>query len=365
MVAMAAVAGWHGQTLANGAGDDRLESIEQRLRYMEQRLQAQDQVIRDKDQRIAELETTAGADSWLSRIELAGVVEVEAGYSKTDGADATTDLSVATVELGIAAKVNDWVHAETVLLYEGEDLEVDIAQIGIAPPDGGWSLAAGKLYLPFGSFETQMVSDPLTLEMGETGENAVVAGIEANGFSAAAYLFNGTNNKGGADDSKIDNFGVNLGYVIEGDGYGFAAGVGYINDLSDSDTIQDALAANDNVDHVAGWTASATFSSGPVVVIGEYLTAVDPIAGLGGEQPEAWNIEAGYSFAIGSREATVAVGYQGTEQATSLDLPERRMLAALSVEVMKQTSVAVEWARDEAYGGERSNTLTAQLAVEF
>jgi len=32
---------------------------------------------------------------------------------------------------------------------------------------------------------------------------------------------------------------------------------------------------------------------------------------------------------------------------------------------MKQTSVAVEWARDEAYGGEKYNTLTAQLAVEF
>jgi len=156
--------------------------------------------------------------------------------------------------------------------------------------------------------ETRRVAYRRSVERGETGEIAVVAGIEASGFSAAACLFNDSNNKGGSADSRIDNFGVNLGYAVEGVGYGLAAGVGYINDLLDSDTSQDALAANDNVDYVAGWTASAVFSSGPVTVIGEYLAAMDPIAGLGGEQPEAWNIEAGYSFAIGAREATVAVG---------------------------------------------------------
>lgn len=365
MAAMAAVMGWHGQALATDGEADRLEGIEQRLRYMEQRLQAQDQAIRAKDQRIAELEGTAGRDSWLGRVEIGGLVEVESGYSKADGADASSDLSIATVELGIAAQVNDWVSAETVLLYEGEDLAVDVAQIAIAPADGGWSLDAGKLFVPFGSFETQMVSDPLTLEIGETNESAVVAGVQAGGVSASAYLFRGSNSEGAADQTEIDNFGANLAYEVKRDDFGLFASIGYINDISDSDGIQDALASNDNVDYVAGWAASAAVTTGPVTLIGEYVAAVDPIAGLGGDQPEAWNVEAGYGFELAGREAAVAVGYQGTEQASSVDLPERRLLAALSVAVMEHTRVAIEWARDEAYGGEESDTVTAQLAVEF
>jgi hypothetical protein len=360
---MAAVAGWQGQAQADGSEAERLESLEQRVRYMEQRLQAQDQAIQERDSRIAELEGTAGADSWLSRVEVGGLVEIEARYNKTDGEDAATDLSVATVELGFAAQVNDWVGAEAVLLYEGEDLEVDTATISLADPEGPWSLTGGKQGVPFGSYETQLVSDPLTLDVGETAENALVATYEVDGLVAAAYLFNGTNNKDGGD--AIDNFGATIGYSMEGDDFSLAAGIGYINDISDSDGIQDALASNDNVDYVSGWTASAMVSSGPVTVIGEYVAATDAVAGLGGEQPSAWNIEAGIGFEAFGRDATFAVAYQGSEEASSLDIAEKRWLAGVSIDLMENTGLGIELANETAYDGTDSQTLTGLLSVEF
>jgi len=35
-------------------------------------------------------------------------------------------------------------------------------------------LTAGQLYVPFGAFETGLISDPLTLEIGETRESTVL-----------------------------------------------------------------------------------------------------------------------------------------------------------------------------------------------
>ena len=51
-------------------------------------------------------------------------------------------------------------------------------------------LAAGKMAVPFGNYETQMISDPLTLEIGETAEDALQLGVEAGGFYGSVYAFN-------------------------------------------------------------------------------------------------------------------------------------------------------------------------------
>ena len=47
-------------------------------------------------------------------------------------------------------------------MYEEDDtdLEVDVATITIADPDGPWFVTGGQQYLPFGAFETNMVSGP-------------------------------------------------------------------------------------------------------------------------------------------------------------------------------------------------------------
>ena len=365
---------------------DELAAIKARLNQLEQQVTAQNQVIREKDREIAALkQATGGGDGggWFNEIEIGGVVEVEAGWNDPYTGDDTSDVVVATVELGIAAQINDWVGSEIVLLYEEDDtdLEIDVATITIANPDGPWFVTSGQQYLPFGTFETNLVSDPLTLEIGETRESAVLLGIENDGFGAAVYVFNGDNKKDG--DDRIDNFGAVAGYGQEGEDSGFAVNVGYINDIGDSDSLQAAIAdpsnlgSNDVADHVAGWSVDALFSSGPFVVIAEYVAAMDefqvgelPFAGRGAE-PSAFNVEAGYNFMLGGKDATVAIAYQGTDEAFALDLPETRVLAAVSVEVMANTTVSLEWAHDEDYDpadggtGESANTATAQLAVEF
>lgn len=375
----------------------RLEAVEQQLQDTIKANQEKDRKLAEQEREIAELKSGGGTSSsgggWFQGIEVGGLIEVEAGYNDSDesGADSESDIYVPTVEIGIAAQVNDWVGAEVVLLYEeafgndsdeDTDLEIDVATITIADPDGPWFVTSGRQYVPFGTYETNLISDPLTLEIGETRESAILAGMESNGFAGGVYIFNGDIDEDG--DNDIDSFGAFAGYSHENENVAFAVNGGYISNIADSDGLQDTI--NDNIDavpvdfddHVGGFTVDAMVETGPFVFIAEYTTATDDftsdeLAFRGdGAEPSAFNIEAGYNFMLAGRDATVAIAYQETDEAVGLGLPEERVAAAISVEIMDSTTLSFEWANDDDYstadggtGEAGGDTVTGQLAVEF
>lgn len=374
---------WHLPALAQSTVEERLSKMERRLQYLEHRVATQDKVIVAKDKEIAHLKKQGEKteSGWFSKVEVHGAVEVEGSYSDPYTGGSTSDIALATAAIGLQAQVHDWVGAEVSLLYEEDDtpLELDTGSITLAPPNGPWSLQAGQIYVPFGVFETNMVSDPLTLELAETRETAVKAGFAAGGFSGAVFVFNGTSKQRG--DNDIDDYGATLGYAMEKGDAGFAVNFGYISDIGDSDTVQDVVASNlgsnDVMDNVPAWTASVVAGYRGFTVIGEYVAALDNFQmaevpwRTGGAQPKAWGVEGGYAFNLFGKEATVAVGYQETREALALELPRSRFLTAFSVEVYEMVSLSLEWAHDKDYGvadggtGKSADTVTTQLAVEF
>jgi hypothetical protein len=336
----------------------------------------------------------AGADSaptWYRNIEIAGLIEVEAGYLSPYEGDSESDIVLATAELGIRSQVNDWVEAGISFLYEQDatDLEIDIAYLTLANADvSPLFLTAGQVYVPFGVYETNLVSDPLTLDIGEARETALQLGFEQSGFSGSFYVFNGDSRVKGKN--RIEGWGANLSFAQESDDQAWSVGAGYINDLGDSDTLHESINDNrvsaaeldsslsiDPTDRTGGWTLNAAARFGPFSLIGEYLSAADDFDPIsldfkgGGARPSAWNIEAGYSFTLLGRESVAAVAYQGTREALALELPKERWLLGWSIEIFDRTSLGLEWARDRDYGvrdggtGKSADTFTAQLAVEF
>ena len=377
IVASIAAVVWHTPVSAQGSTDERVVNMEQRLKYLEERVAAQDRAIVDKERQIADL--SGQRDAWFNSLEIGGLVEIEGGYERPYEGGSATDIAVATVELGIASEINEWVGGEVVLLYEGEDLGVDAAVLVIGPPSGGWSLTVGQQYLPFGTFESNMISDPLTLDMGETSETALALEFSAGDFEGSIFGFKGDSSPGGSDG--IGGFGVALGHGLALGDTEVGLNVSYLNDLGDSDGLQeaiaDALGSNEVADRVPGWTAGVILSLGDVTVIGEYLAALDrfqadevAFADLGA-QPSSWTIEAAYNLSLGGKDTTIAASFQQTDQALALGLPRNRSLIGLSVSLMEQVSLAVEWALDNDYGvaaggnGESANTLTVQLTAEF
>ena len=342
-------------------------------------------------QRLENLEEQAGISGitgrWTDRLALSGVLEAEAGYESVDYDDPAlddeeaSDAVLATMELGVDAVINDSVSGHFLFLWEEDDTEpVDLDE-GFITLTGGKGfpayLTAGKMYVPFGNFASNMVSDPLTLELGETRESAVQAGIEINGFYGSVYLFNGDIDEAG-EDSHLDNYGGSAGFAMENDDFSVDAVVSYINNILDSDGLGDYAAelmaeSGTGLDeYTAGLGAHAIVKVGPVIFIAEYITALDepefvsdtPGAGFTGEEIAAWNAEFGYFFELAGKPANAGIAYQGTDDAGDF-LPEARMMGTVGCEIFEATNLALEYFHDEYENDDTADVFTAQLAIEF
>jgi hypothetical protein len=403
-VAVAMVLGWQGTAFASTAFEERMTGMEQRVQRLEQTVQVQKQEIKAKDLQITELEERQkqgdeqNVGGWFQGVSIVGAVEIEAFHTDNAGfsGNDVSDINVATAEVAVEALINDWTTANLVLLWEEDDggdnnLRVEEATITIANQEAVLVyFTAGRTAVPFGRFETHMVSDPFTIDLGEAKETFVVAGLKAGGLYASACGFNGDIDDG--SDSVIDNGGVDLGFSWESDNRSLDVGVSYINDIGDTEAITDAVMANlpGGINYerdIHGYAAHAMFSISSFSMIGEYVTAsagfdaTNEMAFNGRDaEPSAWNMEAGFTFDIAGRESKIAVGYQETDEALGFGLPESRVSAALSVAVMENTTFSIEWVHDEDYSsgdsalvegatengtGADANTVTAQLAIEF
>jgi hypothetical protein len=218
-----------------------------------------------------------------------------------------------------------------------------------------------------------MVSDPLTLELAEARESALLFGFNTGTVYGSVYTFNGDSAEAG-DEDKVNQFGANLGFA----GERMDIGVGYLSSLADADANQEVIATIDTMQkRVAGFAAHAVIGVGPFSVIGEYVGASDRFAtadlAFNGDeaQPSAWNLEVDYHFRMLGKEAGFGVGRQQSVEAVALGLPESKTLAALSVEVALGTAISAEYALAQDYSradggsGESGGSFTVQLAAEF
>ena len=327
------------------------------------------------------------SNPWMQHIAMSGVLEAEAGYVRTDDknpADADTnetDVVLATMELGVDADLTDYVSGHMVFLWEEDDTEPVDLDTGFITVSGGDRLPVyvnlGKMYLPFGMFESFMISDPLTLELAETRESAIQAGFAINGFYGSAFIFNGDINESG-EESRMDNFGAHIGITVENDAFSMDVSAGYINNILDSNSLGDHLAEIMETDEtaldddVAGVAAAAYFSMGPMTLIGEYITALDKPTFLSvsdgvavtGQKMSAFNAELACTFACCRKETTLGVAYQESDNTGDL-LPDNRWAGTLSAGILSGTTLALEYCRDQFENDDQIDRVTAQLALEF
>jgi len=357
---------------------ERIQQLEQELLALKEAyIEGAPQRIKKIADRVEEKkeEKLETREEWAKNVEFGALIEVEASYHSPYEGDSESDIVVATFAPYITAQVNDWVSVEGALLYEEDDtdLEVDVATFTVANSEKSpFYSIVGQTYMPFGVYETNMVSDPLTLEIGETRETAIQLGAATGGLNANVYVFNGDVDKD--DKEQVNSAGASISYDTEFENGGFGISVGYTNNLGDSDGLQEGISASDRV---AGATASAVVGFSGFNLIGEYMTALDDFDAADyafegeGARPSAYNLEAGYGFSTGGKDSVIAVGYQGTEEALALELPKQRVLAAYRVDVLSNTTLAFEYAYDKDYsldeGGTDKNgsTFTAQASVVF
>ncbi len=338
--------------------------------------------IKSLEDRIEQLEDAIKrkpkSDKWYDRIQISGLIEVEASHGKIDfkdpaaGDEKTSDVDLATVELVMDAKIAAHVEGHVMFKYEDDDLFVDEGFITLSGTESFPAyLIVGRQYIPFGNYDSQFVTDPTTLILGETNEGAAVAGYRYGGemVDVSVGAFNGRAKKIGKDDA-IDSF---VGSIVVNPFESLMLGASYTSNLAGSDSFSEAVVDKDNLDSlVSGWSAFLTFEFlERFKVIGEYVGALDSFkageiydaAETKERKPSAWNVELGVAV-IDNLE--LAARYEGSDDGGADFLPESRYGVVLNWGIFENTNLALEYLHGEYEDdSQKTDSFVAQLAIEF
>ncbi len=318
------------------------------------------------------------AAAGLTNPEISGLVEVEAVSADDFNGGKTTDFTLATVQLNIDATLQQLISAHVAFLYEEDrtDFGLDEGTITLGP-SAGKSFVFGKMYLPFGRYDSFMVRDPETLVLGETTETVMMLAAETAAGYGSIYLFNGDSEEtsvvaAGNDDTISGGFSLG-----RRQGEQYDVGIGYITNLGDSNTLQGLGAGSVGVVNKGVPAASIHLNlhSGTTTFLAEQIMALESFENgdlggtvVNGEKPVATNMELGFVRQGGS---VLAIGYQTTEQAQFIGLPKTVMSLVMRKAVMRGASVALEYAQVEDYGvsdggtGKTADVISLQVAMEF
>jgi hypothetical protein len=339
--------------------------------------------VKSMEDRVRHLEQAIGSgdesNRWFDRIEISGLIEIEAMHQSTDFSDPAqadedeSDIDLATVEVAMDAGISDHVDGHVLFKYEEDDLFVDEGFITLSGKERfPIFLTAGRQYLPFGNYDSHLVTDPLTLVLGETNDGAVVVGSSFAGdtVEVSAGLFNGAVDETGEDDM-VDSVVAAVSFQpFES----VMMGVSYTSNLISSDGFSEAVVSGTGTvtDMVGGWSAFITTSFlERFTFIAEYAAAMDHFkageiydaADTKERKPAAWNLELGVSVL---ENLETAIRYGGSDDGGADFLPETQYGAVANWGIFDSTNLALEYLRaefdDDAV---ETDTFTVQLAIEF
>ncbi|MBV54111.1 MAG: hypothetical protein CL816_08680 [Coxiellaceae bacterium] len=311
----------------------------------------------------------------------------EGNFIMNDESAGSTDFnsSIGTAELETAAFINPWVSGFISLDYQNLPtvtgnrnpqntiyLNMGYATIGnldVSP----FYLSMGKMYMPFGRYNTAMWSTPETASLAQIQDTATLLGYSKNGVYAEAFAYNTyqTSNNAFSEEG-----GANLGYKNSDGSYPFEIGASYVSNMADSLGMRDTGYGDDvstdfegfevnNVDLVHDVPGANVYGSVGIrqfTLIGEYFTATESFDQKDlsfnneGATPKALQAELDYSFTAYNKPSLIGFLYGETWESLALNLPKESYNFVASTSVWRDTIQAVEYSYNKNYSTSDSAT---------
>lgn len=358
-------------------------------------------------------------------LELSGNIEALGQNISGNNPVAHSDLNLSNAELDMQARISNWVSGFMSFVYSSGQsgggsrvsnsnvfLDNGFITIGNFNKSGFYG-TVGQLYVPFGSFSTNDISNPFNKTLFRTKGRPVVLGYNSSaptGLDASIYGGKGAA-RSGTDDSNLVNgdinnssslteFGADTVYHFMLGGANIGLGASVINNVSDSGGMQftdlpsDEFSGfgvsqqNEVLKHtVPGVDFRTDISAGPFVLLGEYTTATQAFSSEDltynghGAQPAAFHTEGDYKFSFYNRPSTVTLAYDQSSEALALGVPQRGYTLSASTSIFRNTLLSLElhhyinYSEDATgsgnlgpvfnLGGGSSNGILAQLDAYF
>jgi hypothetical protein len=336
------------------------------------------------------------AKSARDKIQLGGAIEIEAKKSRDFRGVHSSDLLLSSAEFDFEADVVDWAKAELSLQWiapttsfpatPDDKITVNEAMITFAKPSvTPLYLKTGRGVVPFGIStgttvaarldESLTITGPLTLEIFEAKEDHLLIGYRDHGITVAAYVFNGDTNNG-AREKHLEHGGFAVSYGRKGETLAFDVGFAWIDSVFDTDGLSQAfpeIVLKKNSDYTPGVAAFVRAGLFGFSFIGEYDTAIRSANFIrGGQQrstqPEAWQVELGYTTSLFGFKPFAAFNYSKSYQMYGA-FPKRRTLYTVGSWLSENIRVALEYNNEQDYnkthGGTNRDSDTATLRLTY
>lgn len=336
-------------------------------------------------------------------LQISGKVEGQAIYIKPNYASHQSDISLATSEIDFIPVINQWASGFAALAYDNSlapntpltsnsriFLDQGFMTFGNLNAEPFYA-TLGQMYVPFGAYISNMITDPLTQDLGQIKARTLLLGYQQHGnqgLYAEAFTFNGDANIA-PDNNTINDAGGNIGYSYNGTNWNFDLGGSYIADLADSIFMNDTGApttlqngnpafggfsvANGNfnlVNRVPAYDLHGSLGVGDWGLVAEYLDATNHFSPQDlsfnghGAKPSALNVELSYNFPTYGKPSAITVGYGQSNQALALDIPSQRFIAVYNISIWKDTVEAIEFRHDKLYSANDTATGSG-LPINF
>jgi hypothetical protein len=350
-------------------------------------------------------------------IAISGKLEPVATLSRNYSGSRRGDINLGSSELDVAAALNKMVEGYMSIAYDDDppedfgqrtsnsNLFLNMGFINIGNLDQTpIYFTAGQLFVPYGRFSSAMISSPLTLQLARTRQRPFILGYKSQaetGPFAALYGFRPDTSLGSQGAG-----GLNLGYVFgNGDTTG-EIGASVISTLNDATGLQDTNSApfttfggfasltngNERVKKIPGVGVHGNISFDRYNLTAEWVGASrafrpqDLSFNGRGAKPQAAQLEAGMTFMLCDKPASLAAGYQWARDTLALNIPEQRISGVFNISLWKDTIESLEYRHDIDYGrntfangaspagivnantlgsGKTADTLLAQIGVYF
>ena len=229
--------------------------------------------------------------------------------------------------------------------------------------DNGFWLYGGQSYIAFGRYQTNFVSDPLTLEIGETRKTVMGVGYQAPfGLSLGYGAFKGDLRQADAD-SKVKDFVAHVEYGFEKNGFSFSVASSHLSNFYETDGVGgyfvESFAEQDSdfeqkvpasaIDLAFGFRGFGIFYESVTALKAAKQTEIPWMSGEDGAKVSATSLEVFYGWEYRGLGGSFQLSQQSTNQAVSLGLPKMRSLVGFTQNLTPNLVMGVEYFVDQDY----------------
>ncbi|MBU1486460.1 porin [bacterium] len=283
-----------------------------------------------------------------AQISVGGLIEV--GYEKIG--DGKGNLGAGDIEVGIEAKLNEQISGAILLRPDAEEIGDILDEVIITLENFSQapiSITAGKTAMPFGVFESHLLSDPWTKEAGDTwcweigGVVGLIGSYAQESVEVSLAVYDCCDNE--------EPCGI-AGMITVAPMENFSASLSYCSQKEDVDTTTAAM---------GDVNLSLTYAAGPVTVDVEYSGAMTRENG----EPKPSAYSAGLAYQA-SEPLEVALRYDGLNDddgtATS---PASRIGAGINYTLFEAATLSCEIGSTKPGEDDSKTDFAAKLAIEF